>query len=99
MELGLFLLHVVPGLLLMGHGAQKLFGWFGGYGPGATGQFFETLGMRPGRHMALAAGVNEFGGGLLLALGLLMPLAALMIATTMLVASLTAHRGKGPWNT
>ena len=99
MELGLFLLHVVPGLLLMGHGAQKLFGWFGGHGPGGTGQFFETLGMRPGRHMALAAGVNEFGGGLLLALGLLMPLAALMIATTMLVASLTAHRGKGPWNT
>ena len=55
--------------------------------------------MRPGRHMALAAGFNEFGGGLLLALGLLMPLAAVMIASTMLVASLTAHRGKGLWNT
>ncbi len=99
MELGLFLLHVLPGLLLMGHGAQKLFGWFGGYGPAGTGQFFETLGMRPGRHMALAAGFNEFAGGLLLALGLLMPLAALMVASTMLVASLTAHRGKGPWAT
>jgi putative oxidoreductase len=99
MELGLFLLHAVPGVLLMGHGAQKLFGRFGGHGPEGTGQFFETLGMRPGRHMALAAGVNEFGGGLLLALGLLMPLAAVMIASTMLVAALTAHRGKGPWST
>lgn len=99
MELGLFLLHVVPGVLLMGHGAQKLFGRFGGHGPDGTGQFFEKLGMRPGRHMALAAGLNEFGGGLLLALGLLMPLAAVMIASTMLVAALTAHRGKGPWAT
>jgi putative oxidoreductase len=58
----------------------------------------ETLGMRPGRRMALAAGFNEFGGGLLLALGLLIPLAAVVIASTMLVAALTAHRGKGIWN-
>ncbi len=99
MELGLFLLHVVPGLLLMGHGAQKLFGWFGGHGPAGTGQFMDSLGMRPGQHMALAAGLTEFGGGLLLALGLLMPLAAVMIASTMLVAALTAHRGKGIWAT
>jgi putative oxidoreductase len=99
MELGLFLLHLVPGLLLMGHGAQKLFGAFGGHGPAGTGQFFETLGMRPGERMALAAGFNELGGGLLLALGLLIPLAAVMIGSTMLVAALTAHRGKGPWNT
>jgi putative oxidoreductase len=99
MELGLFLLHVVPGALLMGHGAQKLFGAFGGHGPEGTGQFMETLGMRPGRHMALAAGFNELGGGLLLALGLLTPLAALLIGSTMVVAALTAHRGKGPWNT
>jgi putative oxidoreductase len=98
MELGLFLLHAVPGLLLMGHGAQKLFGWFGGYGPEGTGQFMESMGMRPGRHMALAAGANEFGGGALLALGLLTPLAAVLIASTMLVASRTAHRGKGLWN-
>ncbi len=98
MELGLFLLHVVPGLLLMGHGAQKLFGWFGGYGPEGTGQFMESMGMRPGKRMALAAGANEFGGGLLLALGLLTPLAAVLIASTLLVASLTAHRGKGLWN-
>jgi putative oxidoreductase len=99
MELGLFLLHVVPGLLLMGHGAQKLFGWFGGHGIEGTGGFFESLGMRPGRRSALAAGFNEFGGGLLLALGLLVPLAAILIASTMLVAALTAHRGKGIWAT
>ena len=47
MELGLFLLHVVPGLLLMGHGAQKLFGWFGGHGPTGTGQFMEIAGDAP----------------------------------------------------
>jgi len=99
MELGLFVLHVVPGLLLMGHGAQKLFGWFGGHGPAGTGQFMESMGMRPGRHMALAAGANEFGGGLLLALGLLTPLVAVLIVSTMTVAILTAHRGKGLWNT
>ena len=99
MELGLFLLHVVPGLLLMGHGAQKLFGWLGGHGPEGTGQFMDALGMRPGKRMALAAGFNEFGGGLLLALGLLTPLAAVLIASTMLVAALTAHRGKGLWVT
>jgi putative oxidoreductase len=99
MEIGLLLLHVVPGLLLMGHGSQKLFAWFGGYGPEGTGQFMDSLGMRPGKHMAVAAGFNEFAGGALLALGLLTPLAAVLIASTMLVASLTAHRGKGLWVT
>ena len=99
MELGLFLLHVVPGLLLMGHGSQKLFGWLGGHGPEGTGQFMDALGMRPGKRMAVAAGFNEFAGGALLALGLLLPLAAVLIASTMLVASLTAHRGKGLWVT
>jgi putative oxidoreductase len=99
MELGLFLLHAVPGLLLMGHGSQKLFGWLGGHGPEGTGQFMDALGMRPGRRMALAAGFNEFAGGALLALGLLIPLAAVLIVSTMLVASLTAHRGKGLWAT
>ena len=82
----------------MGHGAQKLFGWFGGYGTEGTGGFFEgSLGMRPGRLMATAAGGNEFVGGLLLALGLAMPLAAVLIASTMIVAIRTAHRGKGLW--
>jgi putative oxidoreductase len=97
MEIGLFLIHATVGVLLAGHGAQKLFGWFGGHGVEGTGGFFESLQLRPGRHMALAAGASEFFGGVLLALGLATPLAALVIASTMLVASLTAHAGKGPW--
>jgi putative oxidoreductase len=99
MELGLFIIHVTVGLLLAGHGAQKLFGWFNGHGLETTGGFMETLGMRPGRHMALASGASEFFGGALLALGLATPLAAVLIGATMLVASRTAHAGKGPWAT
>jgi putative oxidoreductase len=99
MELGLFIIHVTVGALLAGHGAQKLFGLFGGHGVEGTGGFMESLGMRPGRHMALAAGSSEFFGGILLALGLATPLAAVLIGSTMLVASLTAHAGKGPWAT
>jgi putative oxidoreductase len=97
MEVGLFIIHVTVGLLLAGHGAQKLFGWFGGHGPEATGGFMEALGMSPGKLMAIAAGGSEFFGGALLALGLLTPLAAVLIGSTMLVAALTAHAGKGPW--
>ena len=99
MELGLLLIRVVVGVLLAGHGAQKLFGWFGGHGVEGTGRAFETMGLRPGRAHATVAGMAEFGGGALLALGLLTPLAAALIGATMLVASLTAHRGKGPWST
>jgi putative oxidoreductase len=99
MEVGLFIIHLTVGVLLAGHGAQKLFGWFGGHGPQVTGGFMESLGMRPGRRNALAAGTAEFAGGVLLALGLATPLAAAMIASTMLVAARTAHAGKGPWVT
>ena len=100
MEIGLFIIHATVGALLVGHGAQKLFGWFGGHGVEGTGGFMEsTLGMSPGRHMALAAGASEFFGGGLLMLGLATPLAAVLIGSTMLVASLTAHAGKGPWAT
>lgn len=97
MEIGLFLIHATVGTLLAAHGAQKLFGWFGGHGIEGTGGFMESLNMRPGRHMALAAGSTEFFGGILLALGLATPLAAVLIGSTMLVASLTAHAGKGPF--
>jgi putative oxidoreductase len=99
MEIGLFLIHVTVGSLLAAHGAQKLFGWFGGHGIEGTGGFMEQLNMRPGRHMALAAGASEFFGGALLALGLVTPLAAVLVGSTMLVASLTAHAGKGPFAT
>jgi putative oxidoreductase len=98
MEVGLFLIHVVVGVLIAAHGAQKLFGWFGGGGVAGTGSMMESLGLVPGRHMAAAAGAAELAGGLLLALGLLVPVAAVLIASTYLVASRTAHAGKGPWN-
>src|SRR5919204_6049738 len=97
MDTGLALLHIVVGLLFVGHGAQKLFGVFGGYGLEGTAGFFESLGLRPGRFHATAAGFNEFVGGALLALGLLVPVAATLLIATMVAASLTAHRGKGIW--
>ena len=74
MEIGLLLLRLTAGLTLAAHGAQKLFGWFGGPGLDATGQFFETLGFLPGRRQALMAGLAETGGGLLLAFGLFTPI-------------------------
>ena len=63
MDTGLLLVRVVVGLLLAGHGAQKLFGWFGGHGPDATGQAFESMGMKPGKRHAVIAGASEAGGG------------------------------------
>ena len=76
MELGLLVIRVVVGLLFVGHGTQKLFGWFGGHGLKGTAGFFDSLGMRPGKHQAFLAGLAEAGGGALLALGLLTPLAS-----------------------
>ena len=98
MEVGLFLIHAVVGLLIAAHGAQKLFGWFGGSGIEGTGGMMESLGLVPGRQMAFVAGAAEFTGGILLALGLFVPAAAVLIASTYLVAARTAHAGKGPWN-
>ena len=60
MDAGLLLARMVLGLLMAAHGAQKLFGWFGGYGLAGTGGFFESLGFRPGRFFAAAAGFTEF---------------------------------------
>jgi putative oxidoreductase len=99
MDLALFALRAVVGLLFVGHGAQKLFGSFGGHGIAGTAQFFEGLGLRPGRRNATAAGVAEFGGGLLLVLGLLTPFAAAAIIAVMAVAILTVHGPKGLWVT
>ncbi len=94
-SLGYPLMRITAGLLLMPHGAQKLFGWFGGYGLDATGQFFATnLGMEPGYLIALLAGLVEFFGGLALVLGLLTRPAALAIAVLMAVA-LNVHTGNG----
>jgi putative oxidoreductase len=87
------------GLLFVGHGTQKLFGWFGGSGPEGTGQFFEQVGLRPGRRHALAAGAAEAGGGLLFALGAATPLAASAISGAMITAIKTVHWEKGVWTT
>lgn len=98
MDLGLFLLHAVVGVFFIGHGAQKLFGAFGGHGIEGTGGFMESLGLKPGKLHATAAGIGEFGGGILLTLGLLVPLGAAMIVATMVAAIVTVHLGKGPFN-
>ena len=97
MEVGLFLIHVLVGALVAAHGAQKLFGAFGGPGLEGFGGFLASLGLRPQRALAVAAGATEVAGGVLLALGLAMPLAALLIVSVMLVAARTAHAGKGLW--
>jgi putative oxidoreductase len=91
MDAGLLLARMVIGLLFAAHGAQKLFGWFGGHGLAGTGGFFELLGFRPGRFFAAAAGFTELAGGLLLALGLLGPLGPAMIIAVMIVAMATVH--------
>jgi putative oxidoreductase len=90
MQLGRLLLRVTVGSIFLEHGTQKLFGWFGGHGPDGTGQFFESIGLRPGRRNAIAAGTAEAGGGLLLGFGLATPLAAASLASVMLTALRTA---------
>src|SRR5438309_6714929 len=86
MNVGLLLIRVVAGLLLAGHGAQKAFGWFEGHGFSTTGSVFESMGYRPGRVAGFLAVLGELGGGLLLALGLLTPLAAAAVVGVMLNA-------------
>ena len=99
MKLGALLIRGVVGPLFIGHGTQKLFGWFGGHGIEGTGGFFESLGLRPGKRHATAAGAAEAGGGLLLTLGMLTPVAATMISSTMITAIRKVHAEKGPWVT
>jgi putative oxidoreductase len=86
MNVGRLLLRVTVGSIFVEHGTQKLFGWFGGHGPDGTGQFFESIGLRPGRQNAIAAGAAEAGGGMLLGLGLATPLAAATLSSVMVTA-------------
>jgi len=86
MSYGILLLRLVVGVAFVGHGTQKLFGWFGGYGPKGTGGFFASKGYRFAVPMAVAAGLAEAGGGTLLALGFATPLAATMLAIVMINA-------------
>ena len=95
LDTGLLLLRLLVGLTLAAHGAQKLFGMFQGGGLAGTGGWLESIGFRPGRRQALLAGGAELGGGLLLVLGLITPLAAGMVIGVMAVAAIAGHRGKG----
>jgi putative oxidoreductase len=89
-DIGRLVLRFTIGGTFLIHGTQKLFGWFGGYGLDGTGQFFESLGLRPGRRNAVAAGWTETGGGVLIALGLATPLAAAGLSAVMITALRTA---------
>src|SRR5579862_1788428 len=95
MNAGLLLIRLVFGVLMAGHGTQKLFGWLGGYGISGTGQFFEGIGFRPGSTFAAVAGLAESFGGLLLLLGLVQPLAAILIISVMITAIGSVHLGHG----
>jgi putative oxidoreductase len=95
MDLGRLLLRLTVGGTFFVHGTQKLFGWFGGYGPDGTGQFFESLGLRPGKRNAIAAGSTETGCGVLVALGLATPLAAAGLSAVMITALRTAVWNEG----
>jgi putative oxidoreductase len=97
MKLFILVARVLLGGLFFGHGAQKLFGWFGGYGPEGTGGFLESVGVKPGRQHAMAAGASEMGGGALLAAGLATPAAAAAITGVMTTAIRTVHQPNGPW--
>ena len=91
LSIGLLLARVVIGLLLAAHGAQKLFGWFGGYGLKVTGEFMVQLGFERGRAFATAASVGEIASGLLIALGLLGPVGPALMVSIMIVAAVTVH--------
>jgi putative oxidoreductase len=99
MKLGRLLLRFVVGGFFIGHGTQKLFGWFGGNGLKGTAEGFDQLGLRPAQAHATAAGAAEAGGGALLLLGLETPLAAAAITATMITAIRTVHLKNGPWAT
>lgn len=97
--LGLLIIRLVVGLSFMAHGAQKLFGWFGGYGPKGTGGWMESIGIKPGVAMAVMAGLMEFVGGALFAAGLGTVFASLLIVMTMVVAIVKVHGQNGYWAT
>src|SRR4029079_2363796 len=100
MKLGTLAVRGVVGPLFIGHGTQKLFGWFGGHGLEGTAGFFEQgLSLRPGKRHATAAGVSEALGGLLLTLGAFTPVGATMISGAMVTAIRNVHASKGPWGT
>jgi putative oxidoreductase len=98
MGLGKLMLRATLGGYFFGHGMQKLAGWFGGHGPEATGEFFEQVGLRPGRESALIAGAAEAGGGTLVALGFLTPAGVSVLTGVMTNAIRHVHWKNGTWN-
>ena len=97
MDVVLLIVRLVAGLLFARHGTQKLFGWFGGAGIRQGGVIFESLGLRPGRIQVAAAGTSEVAAGLLLVLGLMPPVAAMLVAATMTAAFISVT-SKKPWD-
>lgn len=98
LNLGLLILRLVLGGIFLGHGSQKLFGWFGGGGIKGTTAFMRQMGARPAALWAWIATASEFGGGLLVLLGFLTPLGSLGIAAAMMVAIIQVLWEKGFWN-
>jgi putative oxidoreductase len=99
MKIGRLLLRAAVGGFFVGHGTQKLFGWFGGHGLDGTTKGFEQLGLRPAKVHATAAGIAEAGGGALMVAGLETPLAAAALTATMITAIQKVHLKSGPWAT
>ncbi|MEU6403791.1 DoxX family membrane protein [Streptomyces sp. NPDC046985] len=98
-DCGLLLIRLTFGLLMAGHGSQKLFGLFGGAGLTATGRDFASLGYRPGKLFAVIGSASELLGGLGLAVGLLTPLAAAALIGVMINAMVTVTGAHGLWET
>jgi len=98
-DIGLLILRIVLGVIFIGHGSQKLFGLFGGAGLKGTVQWIGSMGLRPAWFWGTIASLSEFGGGVLLVLGLLSPLGSLGIIAAMLVAIIQVHLPHGFWNT
>jgi putative oxidoreductase len=99
LSVGLLLLRLVFGLAMASHGAQKLFGWFGGYGLKGTGGYLESIGFSPGRGFALAVGLAELASGLLVAIGLFGPVGPALMLSIMIVAAIAVHTKNGFYST
>ena len=99
MSVGRAILRAIVGALFVGHGTQKLFGWFGGSGPDATAQTMDRLELRPPRAHANVAGAAEAAGGAMLAVGALTPIASTVLSSVMITAIRKVHGKNGPWNT
>ena len=91
MDTGLLVARVIFGGLMAAHGAQKLFGWFGGYGLAGTAGYFESIGFRPGRLFATAAAASEVASGVLVAFGLFGPAGPALMLAVMIVAAISVH--------